>query len=139
MPETAPITIPASRYSERPFVFVEDEHVWRKAWLLVGSTDHVAQPGDFVETRFGQAPTFVVRGAEGRLRGFVNTCPHQGAPLCLGAGGGLERIQCNNHQWTWDLAGRLQAVDFGAPVPPGQEIPLTPLVVETWGPFVFAT
>ncbi|MBL8775910.1 MAG: Rieske (2Fe-2S) protein [Acidimicrobiales bacterium] len=139
MADSAELTVPARRYSERQYVFEENEHVWRKAWLLVGSTDHVAEPGDYVEARFGLAPTMVVRGDDGRLRGFENVCQHQGAPLCLGAGGGLTQIECQNHRWAWDLAGRLQAVDFGAAPSAGQEIPLTPLVVETWGPFVFAS
>lgn len=136
--ETAATTIPGRRYSDRQTVLEEDPRLWRRTWLLVASTDHVARPGDVIEARYGLAPTMVVRGDDGRLRGFENQCPHQGAPLCLGANEGWSEIKCNNHQWTWDLAGRLQAVDFGAPVTPGQEIPLRPLVVETWGPLVFA-
>ncbi|MCB1006410.1 MAG: Rieske (2Fe-2S) protein [Acidimicrobiales bacterium] len=138
MADTAAITIPARRYGDRQTVLEEDPQVWRRTWLLVASTDHLAHPGDVVEARYGLAPALVVRGDDGRLRGFENVCPHQGAPLCLGAHTGWDQIQCNNHQWTWDLAGRLQAVDFGAPVEPGQEIPLQPLAVETWGPLVFA-
>lgn len=136
--DTAATTIPGRRYSDRQTVLEEDPRLWRRTWLLVASTDHVAHPGDVIEARYGLAPTMVVRGDDGRLRGFENQCPHQGAPLCLGTGEGWSEIKCNNHQWTWDLAGRLQAVDFGAPVTPGQEIPLRPLVVETWGPLVFA-
>ena len=80
----------------------------------------------------------MVRGDDGRLR-LRRTCQHQGAPLCLGTGGGLREIECANHRWTWDLSGRLKAVDFGAPVEADQDIPLQPLVIETWGPLVFAS
>ncbi len=139
MVASAEVTVPARRYNERRQVSQENKHVWRTSWLLVTSTDHVAEPGDFAEARFGLAPTLVVRGDDGRLRGFENVCQHQGAPLCLGTGGGLREIECANHRWTWDLSGRLKAVDFGAPVEAGQDIPLQPLVVETWGPLVFAT
>lgn len=137
--DTATTIIPSRRYRERQYVFEEDAQLWRKAWLLVGSTDHVAHPGDVIEARYGLAPTMVVRGDDGRLRGFENICQHQGAPLCLGSGHDWTEIRCKNHGWTWDLAGRLQAVDFGAPVASGQEIPLPALVVETWGPLVFAS
>ena len=137
--ESAESTVPASRYNERRQVSQENKGVWRKSWLLVTSTDHVAGPGDYAEARFGLAPTLVVRGDDGRLRGFENVCQHQGAPLCLGTGGGLREIECANHRWTWDLSGRLKAVDFGAPVEADQDIPLQPLVVETWGPLVFAS
>lgn len=139
MAASAELIVPASRYNERRQVSQENKHVWRKSWLLVTSTDHVAEPGDFAEARFGLAPTLVVRGDDGRLRGFENVCQHQGAPLCLGTGGGLREIECANHRWTWDLSGRLKAVDFGAPVEADQDIPLQPLVVETWGPLVFAS
>ena len=90
--------------------------------LVVGPSRMVANPGDYVAMTLVDVPVIVVRGDDGRLRGFENVCPHQGAPLCLGAHTGWDQIQCNNHQWTWDLAGRLQAVDFGAPVEPGQEV-----------------
>ena len=136
---SAELTVPADRYNERRQVARENKSVWRTSWLLVTSTDHVATPGDYAEARFGLAPTLVARGDDGRLRGFENVCQHQGAPLCLGTGGGLTEIECANHRWTWDLAGRLQAVDFGAPVEADQDIPLQPLVVETWGPLVFAS
>jgi len=139
MPEPAALTIPARSYSDRQYVFTENEQLWRKAWLLVAATDQVARPGDYTETRFGLAPMMLVRGTDGRLRGFENTCQHQGAPLCLGSGEGLTEIECKNHRWSWTLSGRLTAVDFGAPVGDAQDVPLPPLVVETWGPFVFAT
>lgn len=138
MAASAELVVPARRYSDRKYHFEENQRVWRTSWLLVGSTDQVVEPGDFVEARFGLAPTVVVRGDDGRLRGFENVCQHQGAPLCVGSGGGLTEIECKNHRWTWDLRGRLKAVDFGAPVDDGQDIPLPPLVVETWGPLVFA-
>lgn len=139
MPDPAALTIPARCYSDRQYVFTENEQLWRKAWLLVAAADQVARPGDYTETRFGLAPMMLVRGQDGRLRGFENTCQHQGAPLCLGSGADLTQIECQNHRWSWDLAGRLTAVDFGQPVGDAQDIPLPPLVVETWGPFVFAT
>ena len=138
MGSSAELVVPAYRYNERRQASRENRSVWRKSWLLVASTDHVAEPGDFAEARFGLAPTLVVRSDDGRLRGFENVCQHQGAPLCLGTGGGLREIECANHRWTWDLSGRLKAVDFGAPVEADQDIPLQPLVVETWGPLVFA-
>ncbi len=139
MPEPAALTIPARCYSDRQWVFTENEKLWRKAWLLAGTVEQVAEPGDFVETRYGLAPMMLVRGQDGRLRGFENVCQHQGAPLCLGSGQGLTEIECKNHRWCWDLGGHLTAVDFGQPVGDGNDIPLRPLVVEAWGPFVFAT
>src|SRR4051812_3584179 len=68
MPEPAALTIAARSYSDRQYVFTENERLWRKAWLLIAAADQVAEPGDFTETRFGLAPTMVVRGDDGRLR-----------------------------------------------------------------------
>ena len=55
----------------------------------------------------------VVRGADGVLRAFANTCRHRGAELCPADGparGHAGRVlRCPYHHWTYGLDGRLRA------------------------------
>ncbi len=105
-----PITIPVSRYVDPAFAALETERLWPRVWQFACSIDHVRSPGDFYEYRLGPYSTLVVRGRDGVLRAFQNTCRHRGSLLCEGTGAELGEIRCPFHRWTWDLEGRLREV-----------------------------
>lgn len=84
-------------------------------------------------------PLLLVRGADGVLRAFYNTCQHRGAPVVREACGTARRLTCQYHAWTYDLDGRLVGVpdrrDFTRL--DEAERGLVPLRCERWGGFVF--
>src|SRR3546814_11064042 len=49
----------------------------------------------------------IVRGADGVVRAFHNTCRHRGSRICQKDRGSAARLVCPYHQWTYDLEGRL--------------------------------
>ena len=53
------------------------------------------------------APIFVVRGQDGALRGFHNTCRHRGSRIVPDGKGAAARLVCPYHRWTYDLSGEL--------------------------------
>lgn len=71
----------------------------RPGWLLVGQSQELGEK-KCLEFSLGRTAGFVVR-AEGRVRGFVNRCPHLGIELnwlperFLDSGGSF--IQCATH------------------------------------------
>jgi choline monooxygenase len=137
-PRPTPVRIPVSRYLDPGFAALESERLWPRVWQFACSADHVRSPGDYYEYRLGPYSTLVVRGRDGTLRAFQNTCRHRGSLLCEGGGTGLNEIRCPFHRWTWDLDGRLREVpsrrEFGVQ---NDDLPLFEVRVDTWGPMVF--
>jgi phenylpropionate dioxygenase-like ring-hydroxylating dioxygenase large terminal subunit len=134
----APVRIPVDRYTRAEFFELELERLWPRVWQLACPLDQVARPGDYYEYRCGPLSILVVRGDDGTLRAFQNACRHRGSAICEGSGGGLSELRCPFHRWTWSLAGELREVpsrrQYGVT---NDELPLIPVLVDTWGPLVF--
>ena len=102
--------IPVARYLDPAFTALEHERVWRKSWLFAGHESEVAEPGAYkLFTRTG-APIVIVRGQDGVLRAFYNSCRHRGAPVVKGDCGVAKRLTCQYHSWSYDTEGVLRAV-----------------------------
>jgi phenylpropionate dioxygenase-like ring-hydroxylating dioxygenase large terminal subunit len=132
------VRIPVDRYTSPAFFERELHELWPRVWVFAGAIDQVAQPGDWFEHRVGPYSALVVRGDDGALRAFQNTCRHRGSLICEGTGRGLEELRCPFHKWAWNLDGRLREIpsraQFGVT---NDDLPLLPAAVGTWGPFVF--
>lgn len=102
--------IPTGRYVSPEFFALEQQHLWRRAWLLVARDEDLAEPGSFRTCERTGSPLLLVRGADGVLRAFYNTCQHRGAPVVREACGVAKRLRCQYHSWTYELDGRLAAV-----------------------------
>lgn len=134
-----PVKVPSSRYTDPAWAAVEAEKVWATTWQLACSVDHVKNPGDAFVYEVGAISMLIVRGADGVLRAFQNTCLHRGSELCDGHREAMTEIRCPFHRWSWDLEGRLREVPsrkgFGALR--NDDLPLLAGSVDTWGPMVF--
>jgi len=73
--------IPTGRYVSPEFFELERKHLWKKSWLLVGREEDFDGPGSFRTVDRSGSPLLLVRGNDGVLRGFFNTCQHRGAPV----------------------------------------------------------
>ncbi len=102
--------IPTERYTDPAFFALEQAHLWKKSWLLVGREEDFEGAGSFRTTDRTGSPLLVVRGNDGRLRGFFNTCQHRGAPVVREPCGTAKRLRCQYHSWTYDLDGSLLQV-----------------------------
>ena len=102
--------IPGSRYTDPEFLGLERERMWRRAWLYAGHADQLFEPGSWFLTRNPGSPILVVRGLDGEIRAFYNTCQHRGAPLVAEAEGQSRGFVCPYHGWSYTLEGKLVAV-----------------------------
>ena len=102
--------IPTGRYLDPGFFALEQEHLWKKTWLLVGRDEDFEGAGSFRTTERTGSPLLVVRGNDGVLRAFFNTCQHRGAPVVREPCGAAKRLRCQYHSWTYDLDGTLLQV-----------------------------
>ena len=102
--------IPVTRYLDPAFTALEHERVWRRSWLFAGHESEVAEPGAYKLFTQTGAPIVIVRGHDGVLRAFYNSCRHRGAPVVKGDCGVAKRLTCQYHSWSYDTEGVLRAV-----------------------------
>lgn len=102
--------IPAGRYTDQRFYDLEQQHIWRRTWLLAGHIDEVPNKGSYrLWERAGQ-PVVIVNAGDGRVNAFYNTCRHRGAPVVTEESGQRPRLVCKYHGWTYSHDGDLLAV-----------------------------
>ena len=66
-------------------------------------------PGAFRTDDYAGVPILVARGADGKLRAFLNVCRHRGAKVAQGCGK-ARLFVCPYHAWTYDLDGRVRGI-----------------------------
>lgn len=126
----AEYTLPQAFYTDADIHAFDVDAVFGTAWLFAGIESEVAEAGAYRAFTVGRNPVFIVRGRDGVLRGFHNTCRHRGARICDDGHGRSPRLVCPYHKWSYDLDGRLIAA---AKMPAGfdaDEHGLSPIRVE---------
>jgi phenylpropionate dioxygenase-like ring-hydroxylating dioxygenase large terminal subunit len=68
-----------------------------------------ASPGAYHTDDYADAPILIVRGADNKLRAFLNVCRHRGAKIAQGCGE-VRVFSCPYHAWTYDLSGRVTGI-----------------------------
>jgi p-cumate 2,3-dioxygenase subunit alpha len=89
---------------------LEQERIFQRTWLYVCHDSELPRPGDYRRRTLAERPLFVVRGADGQVRAFYNTCAHRGAQVCRQDAGNAQQFQCFYHAWTYDTEGALVGV-----------------------------
>jgi phenylpropionate dioxygenase-like ring-hydroxylating dioxygenase large terminal subunit len=102
-------------YTDPDLFDLEMERIFGRAWLFVGHTSQVPNPGDFITTDLGRQPVIMVRHRDGSVQVLLNRCTHRGAKVVNERRGHTPRLTCCYHGWTFDTDGRLVTV----PVPEG--------------------
>lgn len=100
-------TLPGRFYNDPELFALDMEAIFHKQWLYVGCTCEVEQPGQYLTVSIGSSPIIVVRGNDGELRGFFNTCRHRGSRICDEEHGQAKSLVCPYHRWTYRLDGTL--------------------------------
>jgi choline monooxygenase len=140
LPLAAARTIPANWYSDPEVFRLERRAVFDETWQVVGRTEQVTDPGQFVTAEIAGTPVVAVRNDAGELGAFINVCRHRAARVAIEPDGKASRLRCRYHGWTYDLRGQLR----GTPEFDGvadfrrEDNGLVPLAVNVWGPTVWA-
>ena len=100
--------IPGGRYTRQDFFDLEVQRVFRRTWLLAGHMDEFPEAGSYKKfEKLLKTPIVIVRGRDGVIRAFYNTCRHRGAPVVKDDHGKCNILRCQFHSWGYDFDGRL--------------------------------
>ena len=112
---------------ERPFYTDPDiyaldlEQIFYRDWLFALPACQLTKTGAYARIQVGDYNVIIVRGADGEIRAFHNSCRHRGSVLCKERDGQVAKLVCPYHQWTYELDGRLLwARDMGPDFDPAQ-------------------
>jgi methanesulfonate monooxygenase large subunit len=104
-----------SRIYTDPEIFEEEiEKIWKKTWLPLCHESELPEPYDFRTFTVGREPVVVCRGPDGRVRAFLNVCPHRammierrpvGSFRDAQPSGGPKHMTCMFHGWQFDMQG----------------------------------
>lgn len=86
---------------------LERERIFDRCWIYLGHESEVENEGDYRRRIVAGRPVFFVRGKDGQIRAFLNTCSHRGALICRQDQGNTDVLQCFYHAWTYNTKGEL--------------------------------
>ncbi len=130
-------TLPRDLYvSDAAFAF-DTNAMLKSVWLYACTVAHVKSPGDYFLFELGSNSIIIVRGRDGGIRAFWNSCRHRGAQLCSAQRGRMPRIMCPYHQWTYGLDGALLAARNMSDDFDKADHGLTPVALENVGGLIF--
>lgn len=133
--------IPVDRYVSPEFYELEQTHIWGRAWLFAGHESELPEPGSFTLFTKTTAPLVIVRGHDGAIRAFYNSCRHRGAPVVRDTCGTAKRLTCAYHSWSYDTVGELKAIPDSRNFPDVNldDLALVQVRCESWQGFIFVS
>lgn len=117
--------------------------VFGRAWVWLGDTEDLREPGDFITATIGAQSVIVIRQHDGSVKGFLNNCRHRASGLASEDAGHCGRtLTCPYHNWAYAIDGRLIGIpDEPRMYPEGlphEDYGLVPIRIEVaWNKLVF--
>lgn len=111
-PEDGVFRVSRAIFDDPEIFELEMRHIFEGGWVFLGLASQAAAHHDFFTTTIGRVPVLVTRDGEGRLHGFVNSCPHKGSRVAQLMQGNSRLHVCPYHSWTFDSAGLNKAIKW---------------------------
>ena len=93
-------------YTEEAIHREEIEKIFNKVWLIACHESEVPNPFDYRTFLHPSGRSLIViRGEDGAVRSFYNTCSHRGNTLVQEPAGNARHITCVFHHWSYDARG----------------------------------
>ena len=83
----------------------ERDKIFGRLWTVAAHESEVPEPHDFRTYDYAGTPLVIVRGADRRIRTFLNVCPHRGAKLVNEPSGNAKTFVCFYHYWSFNTEG----------------------------------
>ncbi len=99
--------LPQGLYNDAQTFEFDMQAIYGRSWLMIGFECELPRHGSYLAEMIGNWPILIVRGRDGEIRAFHNSCRHRGSLLCQPGSGTAPRIVCPYHNWTYGLDGAL--------------------------------
>jgi len=101
-----PLDLPKEIFSD-PVVYQEELQriFYGRYWHPLAHRAELPELNSFKTTWLGEVPVLITRGADDRVRAFVNSCAHRGTMLEQRAVGCAHEFECPYHRWLFDNKG----------------------------------
>lgn len=137
--------LPPVAYRSNTFAYLEDEAVWTRAWIALGTTAEVPEEGDLLPFTVGYHGIHVQREPSGRLVGRFNQAQHGGCRVVPAQCQVGTKTKCSftSCGYSRDRGAISMAAEGNDPSAMHQYVGLRPerlfpVSVATVGPIVFA-
>jgi phenylpropionate dioxygenase-like ring-hydroxylating dioxygenase large terminal subunit len=94
-------------YSDPEVFELETERLLARAWCFLGHESEVPEPGAYVARELGREHVILIRGEDGVVRAFLNSCRHRGMRICRADRDRVRYMRCPYHGWTYNSNGEL--------------------------------
>lgn len=90
----------------------EMDAIFRRLPLMLALSCELRQPGDYKAMKVLNVPVLIVRGTDGKVRAFINTCTHRGRAVTQTSDekGHAKTFVCPYHAWRFGTDGCLQSI-----------------------------
>ena len=89
--------LPVGRYTDEELYRLETDVLFRRTWVYAGHESEVPEPGSFLVFDRTGSPILIVRGHDGVVRAFYNTCRHRGSRICADDAGNTKTLSRTVH------------------------------------------
>ena len=101
--------LPNECYTNRKYMMVEAEKVFKDKWTVIGVGSSVPNSGDAVPYNLLGIPLIILRDNNNIIRVFHNVCSHRGFKLLSEPCSMKNVIRCPYHSWSYNFDGKLIA------------------------------
>lgn len=119
----------------------EVDRIYRRLWLIVGRAEDIPEAGNFFlrEVPTLKAELIIIRGKDGVIRAFYNSCAHRGVPVVHEKSGTALTFRCPYHSWLYGADGSLRAIPAqeNFPCVDKAKSGLVPVHLDVWNGFIF--
>ncbi len=129
-----------AEFTSRAYAQAEHDHMWSRTWQWACRDEHIPEPGDYYVYDIGDRSALVVRGPDGTVKAFHNSCLHRGTLLKPASSIGYSpKLRCPFHGWTWSLDGELIDLpcEWDFPHVDAEDFQLPQIRTAHWGGFIF--
>lgn len=120
---------------------LERERIFDHVWLYVGHETELPKKNDFRTREVAGRPVIFFRDSQGKVRVWINSCPHRGAMICREKEGNTRFMTCFYHGWAFSNAGKMVSLPGDKSYGENFERPglASPARVDSYRGFVFVS